>query len=115
MEKQTEQFTFTVPAGHEEAGKEITKDFTFDVVADDNEAQTILSEKKWSLTELVNKALKANARSSAYQSATLPYRPDTSKRSPDDIRESMVRDAIRLGLTEEQARNYVDSLPNVRG
>jgi hypothetical protein len=52
--------------------------------------------------------LKANARSNAYQAALLPYRP--SEVTPDEIKERMVRDYIRLGVPEDAARKQVDSL-----
>ena len=67
-----------------------------------------MTEKKWNLVSLVNDNLKANARSNAYQAALLPYRP--SEVSPDEIKERMVRDFIRLGVSEDTARKQVESL-----
>ena len=74
----------------------------------ENEAQNVVTEKKWSLVGMVNDILKANARSNAYQAALLPYRP--SEVSPEDIKERMIRDYIRLGIPEDTARKQVEAL-----
>lgn len=108
METKVGKFTFKVPETHAEAGKKIEKAFDYLVCANDAEAQTVMTEKKWALLDLVNDNLKANARSNAYQSATLVYRP--SEVSPDEIKERMVRDYIRLGIPEDTARKQVEAL-----
>ena len=108
MENLVGKFTFTIPEGHAEAGKQIEKPFEYAKVATQDEAEKILSEKKLSVVELVNDWLKKNARSNAYQSATLVYRP--SEVPVEDIYERMTRDAIRTGMSEEQARAFVESL-----
>lgn len=104
------KFTFTVPAesNHADAGKNIEKPFEYSQVENDTEANTVLSEKKLSLIELVNDYLKKNARSNAYQAATLVYRP--SEVPVEDIYERMRRDAIRTGMSEEQANAFIESL-----
>lgn len=102
------KFTFKVPDGHPQAGDTIEKTFTFQQVDNDGEATAVIAEKKWSLTGLVNDVLKANARSNSYQAALLPYRP--SEVAPEDIKERMVRDYIRLGVPEETARKQVEAL-----
>jgi hypothetical protein len=102
------KFSFKVPETHAQAGEKITKGFEFQVCETETEAQAILTAKKWTLTDMVNEALKANARSNAYQSATLVYRP--SEVSPADVKERMIRDFIRLGVGEEIARKQVESL-----
>lgn len=106
--------TFTVPQDTVKegavAGAEIEKPFTFRIVDSDELAQKIVAEKKWDLQELVNRKLKADARSNAYQAELLQHKPVTTTRTPDEIRESMVRDALRLGLGENEARAYVDSM-----
>lgn len=106
------KFSFKVPEGHTEAGKKIEKAFDYTECENEHEAQHVINEKKWSITDLVNEALKANARSNAYQSALLPYRP--SEVSADDIRERMIRDYIRLGIAEDVARKQVESLLNAQ-
>jgi hypothetical protein len=108
------KFTFTVPDApegqpkHQDQGKKIEKSFSYDVVDNDAEAQEVIAGKKWSVVAMVNETLKANARSNAYQAALLPYRP--SEVSAEDIKERMIRDYIRLGISEDMARKQVESL-----
>lgn len=102
------KFTFKVPEGHPEAGKKIEKSFDFSETESNEEATSVMTEKKWNLKEMVDETLKANARSNAYQAALLPYRP--SEVSPEEIQERMVRDYIRLGVPEEMARKQVAAL-----
>jgi hypothetical protein len=102
------KFTFTVPEGHAQAGQTIEKPFEFSQVETNDEANAVLTEKKLSLIELVNDNLKKNARSNAYQAATLVYRP--SEVPVEDIYERMRRDAIRTGMSEEQANAFIESL-----
>jgi hypothetical protein len=108
MTKRIGKFTFRVPEGHSEAGNKVEKTFEYSEVENLAEANEVLAEKKWNVVEMVNDVLKANARSAAYQAALLPYKP--SEVSPEDIKERMVRDFIRLGVSEEVARNQVESL-----
>lgn len=102
------KFTFSVPEGHPEAGKKLEKSFDYNVVENDAEALAVIESKKWSIVGMVNDVIKANARSNAYQAALLPYRP--SEVSPEDIKERMVRDYIRLGIPEDVARKQVEAL-----
>lgn len=106
--------TFTVPKDTVKegasAGAEIEKPFTYREVDSDELATKIITEKGWNLQELVNRKLKADARSNAYQAELLQHKPVTTTRTSDEIKESMVRDALRLGMTETDARNYVDSM-----
>jgi len=102
------KFTFAVPDGHAQAGEKIEKTFDYKQVDSESEAQSVMTEKKWSLIAMVNDNLKANARSNAYQAALLPYRP--SEVSADDIKERMIRDYIRLGIPEDTARKQVEAL-----
>ena len=105
MRNLTGKFTFAVPEGHAQAGEKIEKAFDYSQTDNDTEATSVIAEKKWSLTGLVNDVLKANARSNAYQAALLPYRP--SEVSPEEIQERLVRDFIRLGIPEAAARAQV--------
>lgn len=107
------KFSFTVPEGHAQAGQTIEKPFTYVETESDTEAQTVLTEKKISVKELVNDWLKKNARSNAYQAATLVYRP--SEVPVEDIYERMRRDAIRTGMSEEQANAFIESLKAAKG
>lgn len=101
------KFTFTVPDTHPQAGEKIEKSFEYQQVSTDDEATQVLTEKKWKLVDLINDNLKANARSNAYQSATIVYRP--SEVPAEDIKERMIRDAMRLGMPEDVARQMVDN------
>ena len=102
------KFTFSVPDGHPQAGEKMEKPFEYQVCETDAEAQKVIADKKWNIVSMVNDVLKANARSNAYQAALLPYRP--SEVSPEDIKERMIRDYIRLGIPEDTARKQVEAL-----
>ena len=108
MKELVGKFTFAVPEGHAEAGKKIEKSFDFKQCETTDEASAVIAEKKWNVVDMVNDNLKQNARSNAYQAALLPYRP--SEVSAEDIRERMIRDYIRLGVSEEIARKQVEAL-----
>lgn len=102
------KFTFAIPEGHPQAGDKIEKTFEYRQCDTDAEATEVMTEKKWGLSGMVNDVLKANARSNAYQAALLPYRP--SEVTPDEIKERMIRDYIRLGIPEDTARKQVEAL-----
>jgi len=108
MQTKTGKFTFAIPESHPQAGEKIEKTFDYKLVDDVDEAMQVITEKKWSIVALVNDSLKANARSNAYQAALLPYRP--SEVAPEDIKERMVRDYIRMGIPEDTARKQIDAL-----
>ena len=108
MKTEVGKFSFAVPEGHSEAGKKIEKAFEYQVCETPEEANKVLTDKNLNIVDIVNDKLKANARSNAYQAALLPYRP--SEVSPEDIKERMVRDFIRLGIAEDVARKQVESL-----
>lgn len=108
METKIGKFTFAIPEGHPQAGEKVEKTFEYRQCNSETEAQSVMDEKKWVLTSMVNDNLKANARSNAYQAALLPYRP--SEVTPDEIVERMVRDYIRLGVAEDVARKQVAAM-----
>lgn len=108
MQVKVGKFSFAIPEGHPQSGEKIEKSFEYQVCDTESEAHSVITEKKWSVVGMVNDNLKANARSNSYQTALLPYRP--SEVSPDDIKERMVRDYIRLGVAEEIARKQVEAL-----
>lgn len=104
------KFTFKVPEDspvESERGKKVEKAFEYRETESEAEAQAVMTEKKWSLKDMVDEALKANARSNAYQSALLPHKP--SEVPQEDIKERMIRDYIRLGIPENIARAQVES------
>lgn len=108
METKIGKFTFAIPEGHAQAGEKVEKTFEYQQVTTEAEASAVIADKKWSIVGMVNDNLKANARSNAYQAALLPYRP--SEVSPEDIKERMIRDYIRLGIPEDTARKQVEAL-----
>lgn len=108
MQTKVGKFTFSIPEGHPQAGEKVEKSFDFQVCDNETEAQKIVADRKWSIVGMVNDILKANARSNAYQTALLPYKP--SEVSPEDIKERMIRDYIRLGIPEDTARKQVEAL-----
>lgn len=108
METKVGKFTFAIPDGHSQAGEKVEKTFDYQQATSESEAQGVIAEKKWNVLSMVNDNLKANARSNAYQAALLPYRP--SEVSPGDIKERMIRDYIRLGISEDIARKQVEAL-----
>ena len=108
MQTKAGKFTFAIPEGHAQAGEKVEKTFDYQVCDNEAEATAVIADKKWSIVGLVNDNLKANARSNSYQAALLPYRP--SEVSPEDIKERMIRDYIRLGIPEDTARKQVEAL-----
>lgn len=108
METKVGKFSFAIPEGHAQAGDKMEKTFDYQVCNTPDEAEAVITEKKWNVVSMVNDVLKANARSNAYQAALLPYRP--SEVSAEDIKERMIRDYIRLGIPEVAARNQVEAL-----
>lgn len=108
MNTKVGKFSFAVPEGHAQAGEKIEKTFDYQECVTLEEAEKVIADKKWNVVTMVNDNLKASARSNAYQAALLPYRP--SEVSPEEIQERMVRDYIRLGVSEEVARKQVAAL-----
>ncbi len=108
METKVGKFSFAIPEGHAQAGDKVEKTFDYQVCNTQAEADKVIADKKWNVVSMVNDVLKANARSNAYQAALLPYRP--SEVTPEEIKERMVRDYIRLGIPEDTARAQVNAL-----
>lgn len=102
---------FTVPKdapSEADRGKEVPKEFSFRQIVSEADAYKVIAAKEWNLVELVNRKLKGDARSNAYQSLTLQYKPSTV--SPDEIRERAIRDLMRIGIPEDMARAQVDAM-----
>lgn len=110
MKDLTGKFKFKVPedSKHEDAGKSIEKTFEYVECESESEAIDYITKKEWNVTDMVNDKIKTNARSNAYQTATLVYKP--SEVSQEDIVERMVRDYVRLGFNEDVARAQVNSM-----
>ena len=104
------EYSFKVPedSNHADAGKKLAKQFDYTECETVEEAAKIAEEKGWSLLSFVNETLKGNARQSAYQNALAVYKPSTV--TPEEIKERMVRDFIRLGLSESVAKAQVETI-----
>ncbi len=89
-------------------GQKQEVNYTKQVVQTVEQANEVMAAKEWTIVEMVNDKLGANARSNAYQAALAPHKP--TKVSQDDIKERMIRDYIRLGIAEDVARAQVDAL-----
>lgn len=101
------KFSFKVPDGHPEQGREIKKTFSYAKCVDDKQAVATLNERKWKLRDIINDKIKASARSNSYQNALMPYRP--SEVSQEDIRARMIRDLIRSKVPEALAIKTIDA------
>lgn len=113
---ESDSFTFAVPDTHADSkivhfdgGKPGKKkvSFLFPIVTEDTVAK-VMEIKGWTSVDMVNDALKANARSNEYQLALAPYRP--SQRTPEQIKEDIIRDYVRSGISEDIARKQVEAL-----
>lgn len=111
MKTETKSFSFRIPEDSPQFNSEadeknqVVKDFEFQVCETEAEAIDTMAKKEWKLLDLVNDLLKANARSNAYQTMLVRYRP--SQVPKEDIVERMVRDYMRLGVSEDAARKQV--------
>ena len=103
-------FKFKVPAnsGHKDAGQQFPREFDYQECETPEEAAKFAETKGWTLFDLVNEALLNAARSASYQNALAVYRP--SEVPPDEIKARMVRDFIRLGLSEDVAKTQVEAI-----
>ena len=94
MESKAGKFSFEVPEGHPEQGNKVEKSFEYQECSTDEEAVSVLGERKWKLAKLVNDKLRTSARANAYQNALLPYkRTDVSA---EDATRAIVRNLIGL-------------------
>ena len=107
MQKITAEFTYKVPATHPDAGTQFKSTFEHDKCENETEALATIKTKEWSILDLVNEVLKRNARSNATQNALLPYKTTTVP--PEEIKERMIRDFIRMGKSESVARKIVEA------
>jgi Glu-tRNA(Gln) amidotransferase subunit E-like FAD-binding protein len=110
----TDVLSFTVPKETVKEGAtpgaKYDKSFTYRVCDSDELAHKIMEEKDWSVQDLVNRKLKADARSNAYQSESIAHQPVKSTVPLSEIKERLVRDFMRSGLSESVARAQVESV-----
>jgi hypothetical protein len=109
LHKDTLDFTVPKEAPVEaERGTSVQREFEFRQITTEAEAYKVIASKEWNLVELVNRKLKGDARSNAYQALTLKYKPSTV--SPDEIKERAIRDLMRIGIPEEMAKAQVEAM-----
>jgi hypothetical protein len=72
-------------------------------------AEQIMAARGWSLVSFVNDELESLARSASYQKELAPYLPLVTKRTDEEIRESLIKDFERRGVPRAMAINIVDS------
>ena len=117
MTQGTDKFSFKIPEIHESFvpgwdgvepdPNKRTKTFTYPQVETEDEAFEFLRDKETNVVQVVRDIQKANARSNAYQNATVIYKPTTV--SAEDIRLRMIKDFIRQGASEDFAVKTVDA------
>jgi hypothetical protein len=115
---ENDTLTFTTPKNTTKEGatpgEEVELGFSYRQVDSDELATRILEEKKWSLQDLVNRKLSADARSARYQSEMIKHKPITVNVSVSDIKTRMARDFQRVyasmgkNLTDEAAMKMVE-------
>lgn len=105
--KCSDTFSYKVPKGHADEGKEYEKAFSYPICETNDDVEKVLEGKGWSVLQMVNDALKANARSNAYQLALAAYK---TTRTPEQLREDIIRDMVRGGINPEVARKQVEAL-----
>jgi len=84
----------------------VSYDYTFDVLETVEEMNKKFSEAD--MLKLANARLKSTANSAARQKNLAKYA--IPQDDPAAIRERMIKDAIKLGKTKEQAEAFVDGL-----
>lgn len=85
---------------------DLTYSYDYDVLENDTEVREKFSPE--GLRDLCNARLKSTANSAARQKAIAPYAQDPN--SPAAIRENLIKNAMKIGKTLEQATAFVDSL-----
>ena len=104
------KYSFKVPAtlDHPDAGKKFEKEYDYVQCETVEESEKIATDEGWTLLEFVNEALQNRARGNSYQNALAAYKPSTM--STEQVKARMVRDFIKLGLSEDVAKVQVESM-----
>src|SRR5437773_3335551 len=110
MKTETGKATATVRdfSAGKDGSTEIEVPYTFEYNVLENATELSQKFAPDDLLNLANQRLKATGNSAARQAAIAPYAQDPN--APAAIRERMVKDAMKLGKTKEQAEAFVDSL-----
>ena len=91
-----------------DGSKEVEVSYTFDYKVYESLAEAQADFSNSDLVNLCNQRTKGTANSGARQKAISPYAQDPN--STAAIRDRMVKDAIKLGKSKEDAETFVDSL-----
>jgi hypothetical protein len=104
------KYKFKVPAdsSHVDAGKQFERTYDYTVCENAEEAIELAEKEGWTLLEFVNDKLQNRAKSNSYQNALASYRPN--EMTPDELRATLIRTYIRIGLSEEVATAQADSI-----
>jgi hypothetical protein len=91
-----------------DGSKEIDLTYTYDYDVLENDAELRDKFAPADLLALANARIKSTANSAARQKAIAPYAQDPN--SPAAVRETLIKNAMKIGKTLEQATAFVDSL-----
>ena len=109
-----DSLTFTVPKNtqYEGAtpGDESEHKFNYRIVENEEQANKVITEKEWDLVELVNRKLKGDARAAVYQRELNKHKPITTTKTPEQLRDSLIRMYIAAGVSRDVAVAQVDSV-----
>lgn len=111
-------FDYTVPSDSpvvEERGKKYEGNpLTHREISTKEDAYEVIRIKEWDIVDMVNKLLKGNGRSNAYQAKMAPHKPVET--DPEKMFETSVRGMIKQGIPEAMARELLkNTLAQVKG
>lgn len=110
VEKDT--LTFTTPDNSvfegAKAGEQTEHEFEYRVVENDDQANAIIKSEGWNLIDLVNRKLKADKRAATYQRELNKHKPVTTTKTPEQLREQLVKTFILLGMSPDEARRRAE-------
>lgn len=92
----------------QDGSKEVEVPYEFDYNVLENGVELANEFAPAELLALANARVKSTANSAARQKAIAPFAQDPNSEAA--IRDRMVKDAMKLGKTKEQAEAFVDSL-----
>ncbi len=91
-----------------DGSKEVDVTYSYEYPVLENDVELRQKFAPDDLLSLANARLKSTANSAARQNAIKDYAQDPN--SPAAIRENMIKNAVKIGKTLEQATAFVDSL-----
>jgi len=97
-------YDVAIPSDHPRAGERVKGTYQYLQCQNDDTARKIAILRQWKIYNLVNDAEKSRARANETTKALATFR---STATPDAIKTRMVADALRLGMTRENAEAMV--------